>query len=255
MLIAEFGDKIGNNAIYCEATDESLVKLEKGGYICPHPTCHEPVMLKRGDVNIPHFSHYTTSGINHWWEPESERHYEMKLFVRDYFKKMLYTKEIYLEHSGTVLLADGSYLIPDVLVVTKFNERIAIECQCTKYSRQKILEKTQKYSDAGVYVLWIFDIKLLKNLWKPGTTIYEPLGVFHKSGYISFRIYVYASALKQNIYAVESFKRPRKGDYKRNYSKVCINRDISFESIQMKKYSSGSGFLRVVLDGSKEIRC
>lgn len=149
MLVAT--DKDGN---YYMASNN----LEKKDYFYICQPCKENVFLKYGTEKIPHFAHYP--GFNeHNWEKESYDHLLMKIKIFEYFKKFDWVKSITLE---THIKEGNLRLIPDILIITKNNEKIAVECQVSNYSTGVLKEKTNEYSYLGIYVMWIFHDKLLK---------------------------------------------------------------------------------------------
>lgn len=117
-------------------------------YFCPQ--CDEMVILKKGTKVIHHFAHHPFQDCE-WWEPESQLHLEMKLFIKNLFEKQWsnYSKIVELEYRISNLYAD-------VYVETVTGLKIAIECQVSYKPIQKIIEKTKIYSDNDIYTWWIF---------------------------------------------------------------------------------------------------
>lgn len=143
-------DKDGNKYI----ANKDLERKEYF-YICSLPTCKQYVFLKKGDIKVAHFAHYT--GVEHDWESESEEHYQMKNDIFEYFnlfKQAGWIKSI--ERELPIRLVNGNYLTPDIYIETNNNEKIAVECQYSIYSPEKIKNKTREYSESDIYTLWIF---------------------------------------------------------------------------------------------------
>lgn len=145
--------------------------LDKKDYFYKCPACGEDVFLKYGNVKVPHFVHY--NNVDHEWESESYEHRLMKLDVYDYFKEFFWVNNIELEkpifiNSDININKDENediirnFLIPDIYIETNNGDKIAIECQCSIYSEDKINEKTNIYSRNGIYVIWIFHRKFTK---------------------------------------------------------------------------------------------
>ena len=132
---------INNKQIYAE----NLSKKDRGkNYICPR--CKEKIILKYGDIKIPHFAHYSNPcDINE--EPESKLHLNMKKYVYNYFKNKF--KSVELEK----WLNDQR---ADVYIITDTGKQIAIECQCSNITKENILKRTEKYTEKGIYTLWLF---------------------------------------------------------------------------------------------------
>lgn len=145
----------------------SLDKKEYS-YICP--ACREYVFLKTGDIKIPHFAHYG-GFYSHEWEGSSIDHYLMKKDIYNYFKDFEWIKSIKYERP---VKENNLELIPDILIITKDDRKIAIECQVAKYSTEDLLEKTENYSKLGVCVLWIFHNTLIKHFFKDSSYFTSP---------------------------------------------------------------------------------
>lgn len=124
---------------YLSYKDE--IVLDKG-YFCP--CCNEPVIAKLGFNKIKHFAHYTLSKCE--FEPESIDHIEMKMFFMEQ-----------LELTKSNLEVNLGWSRPDLLI----NNKIAIECQCSKISEEEFNERNLNYAKNNIYVLWIFNYKLI----------------------------------------------------------------------------------------------
>jgi len=111
--------------------------------ICP--LCNEEVIAKCGEIKIWHWAHKVNFTCKEF-EPETERHIEMKLFFKDNFPNFE------LEYNL-------GWAIPDLF---DKNRKIAIEVQHSRLSKEKFLERTINYRKNGIHVLWIFDCFLLK---------------------------------------------------------------------------------------------
>lgn len=136
-------------------------ETEKGRFMCPHPDCGGLVFPKKGPKKIDHFAHYPdTMNINHeWWEPETERHMEIKRDMEEFFSHFSAVDSIELE----VGLKNTR---PDLLITLRGDFSIAIECQHTEIPLSKIemrtdsLMKENKVND----VIWILDKRSFSEL-------------------------------------------------------------------------------------------
>jgi len=71
-------------------------------------------------------------------------------------------KKFFIDHlklNPSEVEVNLKFAIPDIYLKDK---RIAIEVQHSKISEEKFLFRTRRYTEEGIYVLWIFHPKLLK---------------------------------------------------------------------------------------------
>lgn len=132
-------------------------EVEKGHYLCPYPGCEQPVFPKKGEEKIDHFAHYPDqTDIDHdYFEPETERHMEMKQDAKEYFQSFSQVENVEVE-------AYREGLQPDL--VLQFEEcEIAVECQHSKISRGKIKRRSQKLGKKVEGVIWILDLENFKH--------------------------------------------------------------------------------------------
>lgn len=115
--------------------------LKKTPHYCPQ--CSSPVMIKAGDMNIPHFAHLAHSSCHSFSEPESPRHLAGKA---DLFQWIAKTAEAQME----ARLPDGTQR-PDIL-----SGRIAVEFQCSTISSAVFQSRTDKYTARGLIPFWIY---------------------------------------------------------------------------------------------------
>ena len=108
-------------------------------------------------IKIQHFVHKVTCPFE--TEPETKEHLEMK-------------KWCYINISATKKYKPDSIMVgnqkPDVLLEIS-DKQVAIECQCSKISFEQFENRTQNYTNKGIYVLWLLGKK------------YFPEGCFYKS--------------------------------------------------------------------------
>ncbi len=120
---------------------ENAIRLKNIPLFCPQ--CGQPVVVKAGDVNIPHFAHRSTFSCNFFSEPESPRHLAGK---NDLFQWITKTHPATLES----VLPDGKQR-PDIL-----SENIAVEFQCSTISASLFQKRTDYYIKRGFIPFWIY---------------------------------------------------------------------------------------------------
>ena len=123
-----------------------IENLKQFNYFCP--ACEASVIIKNGQLNRPHFSHYKTSDCFSSSEGETEEHLTLKEMLVKWCVKEGITFEVepYLPKLKQR---------PDLLI-----ENIAIEIQCSPLSFKKLLERTQNYLTNGYTPIWILGKKL-----------------------------------------------------------------------------------------------
>lgn len=98
-------------------------------------------------IHIQHWAHKTPCPFE--TEPESEEHIKLKQWCYERFEAP--TKHL----PDSFFIGDQK---PDLfLEYPTFSgvKQVAIECQCSKISLEKIKERTQKYTEKGIFVLWV----------------------------------------------------------------------------------------------------
>ena len=110
-------------------------------YFCP--TCGEKLILKRGDIRIHHFAHYSKNLCKDTWD------YDMSYWHQNWQSKFpIECQEVVKELNGEKHRAD--VLIEDAKVV--------IEFQHSKLSFEEFNERNTFYKKLGYKVIWIFDV-------------------------------------------------------------------------------------------------
>ena len=114
-------------------------KAERGQeYVCP--ICKNEVILKKGDINIPHFAHKTVCE-DKWHYDMSEWHYGMQQRFPEE------QREVVVTHNGQTHRAD-------ILCGKQ-----VIEFQHSDISAEEIEERTTFYIEAGYDIAWVFDVQ------------------------------------------------------------------------------------------------
>ena len=125
-----------------------LEKLPKAGkFFCP--ACKSEVILKSGQIKMPHFAHKSLKNCEFWAENESEQHLSLKKELYDWTKK---DEKIEVEKYLPQLEQT-----PDLLV----NDKIALEVQCSRLSIARLRERTKNYKNHDYHVFWL----LGRDLW------------------------------------------------------------------------------------------
>ena len=146
MLIAY--TKQSKKFISYEYTREALLQYRQQiQFYCPQ--CHQPVRLKIGTMNIPHFAHVSNATCDRLFsEGESVLHLRGKMQLFEWLKSRGHTIELepYLSK-----LAQR----PDLLLQEQ-DKFTAIEFQCSAISHEKWQERTKGYLKEKIDVLWLF---------------------------------------------------------------------------------------------------
>lgn len=144
----------GKLILLTEKGRNDLRQLKRDSYYCP--VCQEPLILKIGQIRIPHFAHKQNS--EHCDRIVAEGESTQHLIG----KKQLY---LYLKKQGiTVKLEEYIPSIrqrPDILY--KFNGKWhALEYQCTPISLEMIQARTNGYKKLNIIPLWIVGVPFKK---------------------------------------------------------------------------------------------
>lgn len=123
---------------------------EKESFFCSG--CHTRVILKAGDIKIPHFAHQTLSGCDYYNEPESSLHLHGKLLLHQFFQNRNLKSEL------------EKFLPPirqraDLLI----EEQTAIEFQCSAIPPKKVAQRTEGYQQLDIDPIWIGGLKTPPN--------------------------------------------------------------------------------------------
>ncbi len=131
------------------------------------PQCEEKVLLKVGEVNIPHFSHQQeTSCLSLFAEGESALHLAGKQQLYTFFTE---TQELSVQLEPYLPNLNQR---PDLLI-SKKHEKIPIEFQCSRIATAEMTRRTEGYYSAHMKPIWILQTpKKLKQL-PQGVTMYS----------------------------------------------------------------------------------
>ena len=118
-------------------------KLESP-FFCP--SCNREVNVKKGNIKTHHFAHKPPSTCEHG-QGESDAHRKCKEEIYNQLLLSSNTTDAEVEKNfGTV--------ISDVYAVIS-NVPVAIEIQKSNLTVNKIIERTKKYEQLGIHVLWL----------------------------------------------------------------------------------------------------
>lgn len=111
--------------------------------------CNEPLTFHRNiaNVKVQHWNHKTSCVFE--TEPETEEHINMKKWCYENFKAKIKYKP------DSFFIDDQK---PDLFLKVK-DKSIAIECQASKISLEKLMERTKKYTEKNIYVCWLLGTK------------------------------------------------------------------------------------------------
>ena len=84
------------------------------------------------------------------FEPETIEHKTMKNYWYSVFPKFNHIKSRHKEFWFEDQVADVYFELRD-------GKKVAIECQNSPITAKKLIERTKKYTEKGIYVLWVFN--------------------------------------------------------------------------------------------------
>jgi len=151
--------------------DYKFILDNRNQFICPH--CKGKVIFVDGTEVIKHFRHFVLSDCD--FEPETQNHLEMKMFMKNFFNLTDEDVEV-----------DLGFAKPDLL---KRDQKIAIEVQNSNITKKKFLERCYNYTQNGYAVLWVFHEDLLKE-YKETSNIPILLRTAHEHYFE--RVYIYS---------------------------------------------------------------
>ncbi len=139
--------------VYAKDIDKSY-----GPFECS--VCRGETVLRKGTVKTHHFAHKPPV-LCEYGKGESEAHRNCKQSIFEALKVAPGVTECELEkHFGRVV-SDVFFVLGD--------RKVAIEVQISNLTINRIIERTEAYSDLGIYVLWmsLFDNRLNKVPYAP----------------------------------------------------------------------------------------
>lgn len=128
---------------------EELASLKKrqARYFCPG--CGAELMLKAGEVKIPHFAHRSLADCDSFSEPETPLHLQGKLQLHHFFSQLHHMIE--LEKYLPVIKQRADLLV---------NQKTAIEFQCSAIPAGQVKARSEGYRTIGIDPLWISGARL-----------------------------------------------------------------------------------------------
>ncbi|MEK3764762.1 competence protein CoiA [Solibacillus sp. FSL K6-4121] len=128
-------------------SEQELQQLkQQQQFYCPQ--CREELLLKAGQIKIPHFAHYKRSKCDSLFsERESTTHLLGKQQLFQHFTKLKLQPmlEPYLPHLRQR---------PDIFI-SKMDRQYAIEFQCSPISQDLFLQRTRGYLKANITPIWL----------------------------------------------------------------------------------------------------
>lgn len=153
MLVAEYDGK----RIEIQTYSDPKRQLNRNLIRCPCGA--HRLLIRAGVVNISHFAHYPKTACNFeklQGERESPEHQALKLYIVERYRKNHPDLRVSLERR--IL---GGKRIADVLIEYESGNVMAVECQLSRITAGKVLERTEDYHCAGIEVYWIFRESIL----------------------------------------------------------------------------------------------
>lgn len=123
------------------ASREAAAKV---AFVCP--ACGGDVILRKGRLRIPHFSHKATDSCS-YGAGESETHRRCKTEIYEALLRSPHVSDVRLERHLKDVRPDVSARIRGI--------PIAIEIQISNLSVETVIRRTQKYAQRGIYLLWL----------------------------------------------------------------------------------------------------
>ena len=157
-MLVSFNEK--GERIYAE---EAIKKDSFGNtikYYCPE--CGSELVLKQGTKNIWHFAHKDSNTICHFRKGGGETivHQNMKYTIKKIIEKDNNCLFSELEWKIGSKIADYYFEVKDKWGNIK---KVAVECVHRNTNIDIFRNKTQYYSDRGIFVLWVFNIARFLN--------------------------------------------------------------------------------------------
>ena len=118
----------------------SITQAEKGrSYYCP--LCNEMLIVKKGKIKVPHFSHKPDSSCVEDWG-------DMSVWHLDWQEKFpVECREFVMEKNGEKHRAD----------IYIEAQKLVIEFQHSFISCEEFNKRNQFYADCGYEIVWVFD--------------------------------------------------------------------------------------------------
>ncbi|UOY92152.1 competence protein [Ectobacillus sp. JY-23] len=145
MFVAIDAQKRTYNVLHATSKAQLRILRKQTTFFCP--VCNEPVHLKIGSQNQPHFAHIRTSNC-----PEFERESAYHLKGKEKLYQWLHRQKFDVEIERYI---PSIAQRPD-LIASNRDISIAIEYQCSRISRELLLKRTMSYWRQGIRVIWIW---------------------------------------------------------------------------------------------------
>jgi competence CoiA-like predicted nuclease len=175
---------IDGSTLYAYDKSAEYVKSLSKMLVCPN--CKGTLIYKDCKEKTPHFAHeaYFSGCAYNDVEPDTKKHVLGKIALEDRLRRLYPCSEVYLEYK-----IEGLNYITDVVVIHPGKKEIwAFEVQCQELGSKKILERSKKYQEGGVYDFWLFDYDFSKYIKNSVISKYGKIAhcLFERA----FRIYI-----------------------------------------------------------------
>ena len=154
MLVARNENGDWFSLIHKTNRDQLLEERKSKSFFCP--VCGEKLLLKLGEKNCFHFSHYKDSQCYLQSEPETPAHVQGKKDIYSWLRKEDENPILEFYHESIQQRADVG--------VSRFPQKLAFEFQCSTIPASTLIERDNGYRSNNVLPLWVWNRTRLKRL-------------------------------------------------------------------------------------------
>jgi competence protein CoiA len=137
-------------------TKEELMKLRESSphFICPH--CSSPLILRLGNIKIPHFAHTSKISCAYGSKKETSNHVLGKAILYQRLSQLF--DDVKLEYYVKEL-----HQIPDLLITVK-EERVAVEVQCSTIPLSEVKDRSDGFRREKIQPLWLLSQPVISKI-------------------------------------------------------------------------------------------
>ena len=128
--------------------------------VCPY--CEVEMIIRHGEVYLPHFAHRQHCPYEDWHHSETPEHEAVKDTLCAWLRQDPFWREADIDTEQKIPQARR---VPDVLVVFPDGTRVAHECQLSPMTEERFWERSDDYKEAGVTAFWWFSKWYLDRKW------------------------------------------------------------------------------------------
>lgn len=137
-----------NQKVYAFETEKEENKI----FFCE--CCNSEVILKKGLSKLHHFAHKSNTECIYKTN-ESEEHLHIKEEIYKSLLNFNFIKNLEMEKFLGNAISD--------IYFEKNNQKIAVEIQLSNLTKEKIIERTLRYKEKDIHVIWIHSYKQFLN--------------------------------------------------------------------------------------------